>query len=597
VKLRAVNGGGTGAASATTNATPRTVAGAPVVSAVTSLDSSLNFTVTAPARNGGSTITGYEWTINDGSTWNSVASLLGGVLVEGLTNGQEYTFKIRARNSVGVGAPSSVLSGTPAVVPDAPAFDSVIGRNGKLIFKLAAGVSNGGAAISGIQYRTSDADEWSSVDYSTVTSSYVADGLNNGQTYPLEVRLVNRLGAGDSAIHDATPMPEVASSPSLSGLVPENGKLTMNVTAPTNDGGAGVTGYEYSTDAGSVWRAATLSGSSLTVSGLVNGTTYNVIVRAVNSAGSGAASAPLSGTPIPTAPYAPTITSLVSADGSLLINYSAPISDGGAIITGYEYSIDAGGTWQPATSAVGFPTQLQISGLTNGTSYLVQIRAKNAVGVSRGSARMAGLVGPTSGALNLTAINPYMASANAVFVVPTTMKNGAWANTWYQYSIDGGLTWSANVRSLSTAALAAEGKAYINISHLSNGMSYSVAIRANFSQKIRGVVASAPGQASRVLTVVPRTVASAPRITQVSTSGGAMTIYFEAPVSNGGSAITNYSYCFGANKWVLVKPGSSLSPIVISGLNVGRVYTVRIVAINAAGAGTASGPSAIVIKG
>jgi len=198
--------------------------------------------------------------------------------------------------------------------------------------------------------------------------------------------------------------------------------------------------------------------------------------------------------------------------------------------------------------------------------------------------------------LNLTSVNAYISSANAVFVVPVGSGNGAWANMWYQYSIDGGATWSANVRSSTTPALSADGKAYINISNLVNGTTYAVAIRASYSQKINGVIASAPGQVSRTLSVVPRTYASAPRIVQISTSGSSIAIKFDAPSNNGGAAITNYAYCFGASQWVLIQPGSANSPITITGLNVGKLYSVRIRAINAAGAGAVSGLSSIVVK-
>lgn len=147
-----------------------------------------------------------------------------------------------------------------------------------------------------------------------------------------------------------------------------------------------------------------------------------------------------------------------------------------------------------------------------------------------------------------------------------------------------------------TPGLQSAGKAYVHIGDLVNGRAYAVAVRAMYTQGLGIRAISAPGLRSAIMTGTPRTVATAPRITTITTSGGSITIIFEAPKDNGGAAITNYAYSFGGSTWKAANPKTALGPIIISQLKPGMTYTVRLRAINAAGAGLASGIAAIVVK-
>ena len=78
-----------------------------------------------------------------------------------------------------------------------------------------------------------------------------------------------------------------------------SGQLSVAFTAPTNDGGSAITNYKYSTNGGSTWTAVSpeATTSPILISGLNNGTTYDVQIRAVNVVGDGAATASTPGTP------------------------------------------------------------------------------------------------------------------------------------------------------------------------------------------------------------------------------------------------------------------------------------------------------------
>lgn len=161
------------------------------------------------------------------------------------------------------------------------------------------------------------------------------------------------------------------------------GELDISITSLPDNGGANITDVEYELDASGIW---TSSGGTVgfTITGLSNGTSYDVRLRAVNSAGNGAAGnteTAISGAPAATVPDA-----FVDADwsvatggsGELDVSIASLPSDGGSAITDIEYELDASGTWTSSGGTVGFT----ISGLTESTSYDVRLRAVNSVGNS-----------------------------------------------------------------------------------------------------------------------------------------------------------------------------------------------------------------------
>ena len=86
-------------------------------------------------------------------------------------------------------------------------------------------------------------------------------------------------------------------------------------------------------------------------------------------------------------PGAPTVSAVTAANGSLTISFTAG-ADGGSPITNYKYSID--GTNYIALNPAAATSPFTISGLTNGTTYSVTIKAVNAVGDSVASNAVTG---------------------------------------------------------------------------------------------------------------------------------------------------------------------------------------------------------------
>ena len=119
--------------------------------------------------------------------------------VEGLTNGVEYAFQVRAVDFYGEGLPSNIARATPMPAPDAPTNFTATAQNASVRlawddpddsgitryeYRQASGDGNFGPAIP---IRGSSA---------TTTSHTVRDLINH-LTYRFQIRAVNVYGAGD----------------------------------------------------------------------------------------------------------------------------------------------------------------------------------------------------------------------------------------------------------------------------------------------------------------------------------------------------------------------------------------------------------------
>jgi titin len=120
----------------------------------------------------------------------------------------------------------------------------------------------------------------------------------------------------------------------------------------------------------------------------------------------------------------------------------------------------------------------------------------------------------------------------------------------------------------------------IVVTGLSNGVSYSF--------KVRAVNVAGSGTESIAVTGTPRTTPDAPTGLEVTEDNGQVSIAFTRPAFDGGSSITNYEYKIGSGSWESLNPMTTASPIVISGLLNGTLYSFKLRAVNVAGGGVES---------
>lgn len=276
-----------------------------------------------PSSENGSTVTGYEVQRSGGGVI-SVGAGATSANVTGLTNGQSYTFTVRATSVAGPSGWSSPSGPVvPSSVPSAPATPSasVSGTSAKITYSAPG---SGGSAITGYEL-SSDVANGVRTD---AGSPYTWSGLLAGTAHRFRVRACNANGCGSwSGYSNAVTPSTTPSAPATPNASAGIGQATISWSAP-NNGGSGITGYQLTSDAAGGTKSD--SASPYTWTGLSNGTTYRFRVRACNANGCGPWSAYSRGV----TPAAPKVISL---------------SRGAAINGGFWYSVALSG-FSPGSS-------------------------------------------------------------------------------------------------------------------------------------------------------------------------------------------------------------------------------------------------------
>ncbi len=577
VRIGAVNAAGTGPWSAPVSATPYTTPSAPTI-AITPGDGSLTVAIT-PGFDGGSAVTSWQYRLN-GGTWTSTGSLAASFTVFGLTNATSYDISVRATNAAGIGAAAATASATPRTVPAAPSISAVALDTGAVSVTFSVGAT-GGSPITNVEYSIDGGENWITRDPASASSPLTVSGLTGGVTYPIKLRVLNDAGASAPSNTSTVTAKGTPAAPTII-VTPADASLVVTFAAPAN-GGSPITNYEYSIDDGANWvTPAPAATSPLTITGLVNGDSYDVRLRAVNVVGFSPPSAIVAGTPR-TVPSAPAIdgNTVAGGTGTLTATFIAPTFDGGSAILTYQYSTDAGQTWRNRDDGDTVESPLVITTesadgttpLTGGETYPVELRAVNVAGPGSASAVATGIPTTVPDAPVILTADGGNEQANVRFTPPA---NGGSAILHYEYRLDGG-SW-VDTNTLDSEFL---------ITGLTNATSPTLELRA-----VNGVGESAPS-APAVINVF--TTPGAPTLGEITPGDQTLDVAFVAG-SNGGSAITGYEYSTdGGQTWRERSSGTTASPITIDSqssddapLVNGTIYDVQIRAVNAAGSGGAS---------
>ena len=178
---------------------------------------------TAPASDGGAAITSYTVTSLPGNKTCSAAA--SPCTVTGLTNGQAYTFTVKATNPAGDSGDSSAASPvTPRAVPGVPTAVSGVPGNQQVVVSWTAPVEDGGSPITGYTVTSTPG----AATCTGVSTSCTVTGLTNGQAYTFQVVAVNTVGDGPPSAASApvTPQPDAPKKQTLSLKLPKRIKLS-----------------------------------------------------------------------------------------------------------------------------------------------------------------------------------------------------------------------------------------------------------------------------------------------------------------------------------------------------------------------------------
>jgi YD repeat-containing protein len=451
------------------------------------------------------------------------------------------TYSNSASTTYSLDAPGNrkLVQTTPAPAlpsaPGVPTFTNITATTATVSWAASTGV------VASYSYSV-NSGAWVNVGTARTAS---LSGLTTATTYSVAVIATNASGNGPSSSASFMTLPPLPGAPG----VPTFSNITLTSATVSWTAASGtVTSYSYSLNSGAWINVGTALSANL--SGLTAGTAYTVKVLATNLSGNGVASSASFTTPtLPGAPGIPSFTNITQTTAT------ASWTAASGSVTSYSYSVNSG-----AWTNVGTALSANLTGLTAGTSYSVQVLATNASGNSAPStASFSTLPPPPSapGTPSFTSITTTTATAS------WTAASGTVAS--YSYSVNSG-AWT----NVGTALSA-------NLTGLTGGTTYTVQ-----------VIATNPGgngpasSASFTTLPPPPSAPGVPSFTNVTPNTA--TVSWAAA----SGTVTSYSYSVNSGGWINV--GTALSA-GLSGLSASTTYTVQVVATNSSGNGPASSAS------
>lgn len=279
IRARAKNSLGTGSWSASASIATTTKPPTPSLSVEPGERGAGKLTLSAKlSANGGDSITKWQYRTKTGNTyggWNDIANASGTTLthvLSGLTVGTNYTYQVRAENSVGWSGPSNDATSSPVNLPGTPSnLWAVSNRNGYVA--ISAQVASSGPRIIRWEYKQrlttggTFGTNWTPI-YTVSQNHWYLDqrvtGLTNGTSYTFKVRAVSAAGPGpESAEFAGTPQQKTEAPKvqlNLSSSVTEGGAVTVTASFPDSTNSSTVDTTVW------IWATAnTASGDDYTI--------------------------------------------------------------------------------------------------------------------------------------------------------------------------------------------------------------------------------------------------------------------------------------------------------------------------------------------
>jgi fibronectin type 3 domain-containing protein len=390
------------------------------------------------------------------------------------------------------------------------------------------------------------------MDYSVVDSDHVVLYTESGATF--EITPSGASGA--------------PGAPQNLQATPGNSQVSLSWTQPSYSG-SGTLAYHLFRDGALVWSGATFNRVD---TGLINGQSYSYTVSASNDAGWGLNCTAVLATPRGP-PGAPGGLTASPSDGLINLGWSAPLSNGGSVVTNYKIYRGTGSGSETLWTTVGNVLSYPNIGLTNGQVYYFKVSAVNAVGEGPQSNEASAIPVAVPSAPTLSSAVP----GNAQVVLTWTTPNSNGGNVVTNYKVYRGTT--AGGETLLTT--------------VGNVLTYIDGTAANgvtYYYKVSAVNSIGEGPKSNEISATPATVPSAPALTSATAGNAQVVLVWTAPSSNGGGAITGYKVYRGTSsggETQLATLGNVLTYTDTSLTN-GQTYYYRTSATNSKGEGAQS---------
>ena len=396
--------------SVTVSTAAAVVSGAPTGVTVTLTTSTATVSWIAPVDNGGSEIIGYRVRYQEGATaggtWVATGSTDTTLEILNLEYNTQYTFDVQAVNGVGNSMESEPVTETTQDIPFVLGFAVPTDRVGNM-FDITLESTH---AVTGVQLsdfvlrRSSPSTAFYELTGSPVSATLTP--IAGTHNYLLSITLTGTFdsdfiirlrsrrlsyngasvpsGSLNSAVFHVDTNLNALSAPRNVVLTPTATGIAAAWEIPTDTGESAISGYEVQINEGAVAGGAWVAtgGTALThnFANLKKGTQYTVSARAVNTEGSGIASAGVSTTTLTTVPGVATGLAVTVTRTSATLTWVAPSDTGGEAIN-YQVRINegavAGGTWIDTDSD---ETTYLFENLTPETQYTSDVRVANSQG-------------------------------------------------------------------------------------------------------------------------------------------------------------------------------------------------------------------------
>jgi len=294
--------------------------------------------------------------------------------------------------NVGLGRLGLGVLGGPGgyVPPDAPGSLSISAGgtpSTELTLTWPAPAYNGGDVVSAYLIRRNGSIIVANTGNTNLT--YTDTGRSPGTAYSYTVAAINGAGAGDqSPSASGTTDPIVSNAPTsltaAAGSTPSS-MINLSWVAPVYTGGAAIVGYQITENRAGAGDVVIVSNTGSTATtytrtGLDRVVSHTYSVKAINSAGVGAASNTAVLTTAAELPGPPTGLTLTAGSPAMTVislSWTAPADTGGAAISGYQ--IKKNGSIVVADTG-GTATTYSATGLTAGATYTFAVAAINSSG-------------------------------------------------------------------------------------------------------------------------------------------------------------------------------------------------------------------------
>jgi hypothetical protein len=265
--------------------------------------------------------------------------------------GVQYSVIVRAHNANGDGAFSTPITFIVQTAPDAPTSVTATPGSGSANVAFSAPASDGGAAITSYTVTASPGGATASGTSSPINVS----GLTNGTAYTFTVKATNSKGTSVSSGASTSVTPKAAQTITFNNPGSQNFGTTPTLSATASSG----LSVAFTSATTSV---CTVSGNTLTF--LTTGNCTINADQAGNSTYNAATQVAQTFAVAAVVPGAPSSVNATAGNGSASVSFAAPVTSGGAAITGYTVTASPGGI-----TASGASSPINVTGLTNGTAY------------------------------------------------------------------------------------------------------------------------------------------------------------------------------------------------------------------------------------